>query len=241
MATQFSRTELLLGPGSTEILNASSVAVFGLGGVGGYVVEALARAGVGRLDLVDNDVICESNLNRQIFALHSTLGMQKTEAAAARVRDINPQCSVRVYNTFYLPETRGLFDFSQYSYVVDAVDTVTAKLDIISACKEAGTPVISAMGAGNKLCASGFEAADIFSTSVCPLAKVMRGELKKRGITSLKVVYSREAPLSPRISTDEKPSGSRRSIPGSVPFVPPAAGLVIAGEVIKDLTVKAGA
>lgn len=235
METQFSRTELLLGAGSTQILNKAAVAVFGLGGVGGAVVEALARAGVGRLDLVDNDVICESNINRQIFALHSTLGMKKTEAAAARVRDINPACDVRVYNTFYLPETRPLFDFSQYSYVVDAVDTVTAKLDIITACKEAGVPVISAMGAGNKLCASAFETADIFSTSVCPLAKVMRSELKKRGIGSLKVVYSREAPLAPAAAAAPRPAASRRSAPGSVPFVPPVAGFVMAGEVIKDI------
>ncbi len=234
METQFSRTELLLGAGSTEILNKAAVAVFGLGGVGGYVVEALARAGVGRLDLVDNDVISESNLNRQIFALHSTLGMKKTEAAAARVRDINPACDVRVYNTFYLPETRSLFDFSRYACVVDAVDTVTAKLDIICACKEAGVPVISAMGAGNKLDASAFEAADIFSTSVCPLAKVMRAELKKRGVGSLKVVYSREAPVSP-LPSAVSPPASRRSVPGSVPFVPPVAGMIIAGEVVKEL------
>lgn len=233
METQFSRTELLLGAGSTQILNKAAVAVFGLGGVGGYVVEALARAGVGRLDLVDNDVISESNLNRQIFALHSTLGMKKTEAAAARVRDINPACDVRVYNTFYLPETRSLFDFSRYACVVDAVDTVTAKLDIICACKEAGVPVISAMGAGNKLDASAFEAADIFSTSVCPLAKVMRAELKKRGVGSLKVVYSRETPVSPLPSVS--PPASRRSVPGSVPFVPPVAGMIIAGEVVKEL------
>ena len=233
MEMQFSRTELLLGAGSTQILNKAAVAVFGLGGVGGYVVEALARAGVGRLDLVDNDVISESNLNRQIFALHSTLGMKKTEAAAARVRDINPACDVRVYNTFYLPETRSLFDFSRYACVVDAVDTVTAKLDIICACKEAGVPVISAMGAGNKLDASAFEAADIFSTSVCPLAKVMRAELKKRGVGSLKVVYSREAPVSPLPSVS--PPASRRSVPGSVPFVPPVAGMIIAGEVVKEL------
>lgn len=234
METQFSRTELLLGAGSTEILNKAAVAVFGLGGVGGYVVEALARAGVGRLDLVDNDVISESNLNRQIFALHSTLGMKKTEAAAARVRDINPACDVRVYNTFYLPETRSLFDFSRYACVVDAVDTVTAKLDIICACKEAGVPVISAMGAGNKLDASAFEAADIFSTSVCPLAKVMRAELKKRGVGSLKVVYSREALVSP-LPSAVSPPASRRSVPGSVPFVPPVAGMIIAGEVVKEL------
>lgn len=234
METQFSRTELLLGAGSTQILNKAAVAVFGLGGVGGYVVEALARAGVGRLDLVDNDVISESNLNRQIFALHSTLGMKKTEAAAARVRDINPACDVRVYNTFYLPETRSLFDFSRYACVVDAVDTVTAKLDIICACKEAGVPVISAMGAGNKLDASAFEAADIFSTSVCPLAKVMRAELKKRGVGSLKVVYSRETPAS-QLPSAVSPPASRRSVPGSVPFVPPVAGMIIAGEVVKEL------
>lgn len=235
METQFSRTELLLGAGSTQILNKAAVAVFGLGGVGGAVVEALARAGVGRLDLVDNDVISESNINRQIFALHSTLGRKKTEAAAERVRDINPACDVRVYNTFYLPETRPLFDFSQYSYVVDAVDTVTAKLDIIIACKAAGVPVISAMGAGNKLCASAFEAADIFSTSVCPLAKVMRSELKKRGIDSLKVVYSREAPVAPAAAAEPRSSVSRRPVPGSVPFVPPVAGFVMAGEIIKDI------
>ena len=235
METQFSRSELLLGAGSAQILNKAAVAVFGLGGVGGCAVEALARAGVGRLDLVDNDVICESNLNRQIFALHSTLGMRKTEAAAARVHDINPACDVRVYNTFYLPETRSLFDFSQYSYVVDAVDTVTAKLDIVSACKEAGVPVVSAMGAGNKLDASAFEVADIFSTSVCPLAKVMRGELKKRGVTSLKVVYSRETPIAPAASAVKEPQSSRRAAPGSVPFVPPVAGFILAGEAIKDI------
>ena len=237
MGSQFSRSELLLGADSTRILQNSAVAVFGLGGVGGYAVEALARAGVGRLDLIDNDVISESNLNRQIFALHSTLGMKKTEAAAARVRDINPACDVRIYNVFYLPETRSLFDFSQYSYVIDAVDTVTAKLDIVCACKAADVPVISAMGAGNKLIPA-FEAADIFSTSVCPLAKVMRGELKKRGIDSLKVVYSREAPRTPLASPAEEQPSSRRATPGSLPFVPPVAGLVLAAEVVKEILDK---
>ncbi len=231
---QFERTELLIGAESIEKLKISRVAVFGIGGVGGYVVEALARSGVGELDLIDSDTVCESNLNRQIIALHSTLGMLKTEAAAARVRDINPEIRVNLHNCFYLPENAAEFDFSAYDYVVDAVDTVTAKIDIIVRAKEAGVPVISSMGAGNKLDPAGFEVADIFKTEMDPLAKVMRHELRKRGIKSLKVVYSKERPIQP-VNAPGPESGSGRATPGSIAFVPSVAGLIIAGEVVRDL------
>lgn len=216
-------------------LAASRVAVFGVGGVGGHVVEALARSGVGALDLIDNDRVAPSNINRQIVAVHSTIGMLKVEAAELRVRDIAPDCKVRTFPTFFMPETADEFDFTQYDYVVDAIDTVTGKIEIIMRAKAAGVPVISSMGAGNKVDPTAFEVADIYKTSVCPLARVMRREMKKRGVKSLKVVYSKEEALTPIAGLCED-SGSRRSTPGSNAFVPSVAGLIIAGEVIKDLT-----
>lgn len=230
MSEQFSRTQLLYGAQSMEKLTASRVAVFGIGGVGGYVVEALARSGIGALDIIDNDQVCLSNINRQIIATHKTIGMYKVDAAEERIHDINPDCVVRAYKTFFLPETQDQFDFSQYDYVVDAIDTVTGKLAIIEKAKKAGVPVISSMGAGNKLHPSMFEVADIYKTEVCPLAKVMRRECKKRGIDSLKVVYSKEMPIKP----SEK-SGERKVVPGSTAFVPSVVGLIIAGEVINDI------
>lgn len=232
MPEQFSRTELLLGHEAMEKLAGSRVAVFGIGGVGGYVVEALARSGVGALDLIDNDKVALSNINRQIIATMKTVGMDKVDAAKERILDINPGCKVTTYKIFYMPDTADEFDFTQYDYVVDAIDTVTGKLTIIENAKKAGVPVISSMGAGNKLDASAFEVADLYKTSVCPLAKVMRRECKKRGIRSLKVVYSKEEPVKPSAVLTE----GGRNIPGSIAFAPSSAGLVIAGEVIKDLT-----
>ena len=226
-AEQFSRTELLLGEEAMEILKNARVAVFGIGGVGGYVTEALARSGVGALDLTDKDRVCLSNLNRQIIATHKSIGKYKTEVMRERILDINPEAEVRTHECFYLPETKGEFDFSSYSYVVDAVDTVTAKLSLAEEAKAAGVPMISSMGAGNKLNPFLFETADIYETSVCPLARVMRRELRKRGIDHLKVVYSKEAPLRPLREADG---------PGSTAFVPSVAGLLIASEVIRDLT-----
>ena len=252
MEDRFERTELLLGSGNLERLAGARVAVFGLGGVGSYVVEALARCGVGALDLVDSDVIAESNLNRQIIATVSALGRPKVEAARDRVSDINPDCQVRLHRVFYLPETADCFDFREYDYVVDAIDTVTGKLLLAERAFAAGTPIISSMGTGNKLDPTAFKVADIYETRVCPLAKVMRRELRKRGIASLKVVYSEEIPICPGVESEwltgevnikqeasEKPEetemGRRRQTPGSVSFVPSVAGLIIAGEVIKDL------
>ncbi len=229
-AEQFSRTELLLGEEAMEILKNARVAVFGIGGVGGYVTEALARSGVGALDLTDKDRVCLSNLNRQIIATHKSIGKYKTEVMRERILDINPEAEVRTHECFYLPETKGEFDFSSYSYVVDAVDTVTAKLSLAEEAKAAGVPMISSMGAGNKLNPFLFETADIYETSVCPLARVMRRELRKRGIDHLKVVYSKEAPLRPLREADG---------PGSTAFVPSVAGLLIASEVIRDLTESA--
>lgn len=226
----YERTELLLGSGAYETLSSKRVAVFGVGGVGGYTVEALARAGVGTLDLIDNDCVCLSNINRQIIATRKTLGMLKVDAAAERCRDINPDIKVNTYPVFFLPENAEDFDFSKYDYVVDAVDTVSAKIGIAQKAKELGVPAISSMGAGNKLHPELFEVADIYETSVCPLARVMRRELKKRGINSLKVVYSKEPPAE-----TNAPVENGKKIPGSVSFVPSAAGLIIAGEVIKDL------
>ena len=235
---QFQRTELLLGPAAMEKLAASRVAVFGVGGVGGYVVEGLARSGIGALDLIDCDKVSLTNLNRQIIATHDTLGMDKTEVAKARVLSINPECRVTAHNVFYLPETADMFDFREYDYVVDAIDTVSGKMAIISRAKECGVPVISSMGAGNKLDPTGFKVADIYKTSVCPLAKVIRKECRKLGIDSLKVVYSEEQALKPsgEITAEEEPSvAAKKQPPGSVAFVPSVAGLIIAGEVIKDL------
>ena len=244
MENPFSRTQLLLGREGMEKLASSRVAVFGVGGVGGYVVEALARSGVGTLDLIDNDTVCLSNLNRQIIALRSSIGRYKVDVAAERIADINPDAVVHKYRTFYLPENAGEFDFSQYDYVVDAIDTVSGKIGLVVQANEAGVPVISSMGAGNKLDPAAFEVADIYETSVCPLARVMRRELKKRGIPSLKVVYSREPAMTPLEEPDkpgltgtagEGTERPRRQTPGSISFVPSVAGLIIAGEVIRDL------
>ena len=233
MSGQFIRTEMLIGEEGLKKLLSSHVCVFGVGGVGGYVVEALARSGVGKLDLVDADTVCESNINRQIIATHKTLGMYKVEAEKERILEINQGCEVNVYRMFYLPENSGQIDISAYDYVVDAVDTVSAKIEIIKKAKEAGTPVISSMGAANKLDPTAFEVADIYKTQVCPLAKVMRRELKKRGIETLKVVYSREEAIKP-LQLEEEQTG-RRVTPASIAFVPSVAGLIVAGEVIKDL------
>jgi len=237
MPDQFSRTRLLLGDEAIEKLSHAHVAIFGIGGVGGYVAEGLVRSGIGTFDLIDSDRIAMTNLNRQIIALHSTIGRYKTEVMKERMLDINPAAAVNVRNCFYLPETAGDFDFTQYSYVVDAVDTVTAKLLIITRSKEANVPVISCMGAGNKLDPAAFQVADIYDTTMCPLAKVMRRELKKRGIEELKVVFSTEKPLKPEAddSEEQESDGGRRAVPGSTPFVPPAAGMVIAAEVVRDL------
>ena len=241
MLNQFSRTELLLGPEAVKRLAACRVAVFGVGGVGGYTVEALARSGIGALDLIDDDKVCLTNLNRQLHATHRTLGQYKVDAAAERIREINPDCKVITCKTFFLPETEDRFDFTQYDYVVDAIDTVKGKLALAEKANAAGTPIISAMGAGNKLDPTAFRVADIYQTSVCPLARVMRSECRKRGIKHLKVVYSREIPLRPAGAAEEEPGPetrtgtARRDIPGSTAFVPAAAGLIIAGEVVKDL------
>lgn len=248
MQDQYSRTQLLLGADAMARLRAARVAVFGVGGVGGYVVEALARSGVGALDLIDDDKVCLTNLNRQIIATHSTIGQYKVDAAAQRIHDIDPTIRVTTYKTFYLPETADQFDFTQYDYVVDAIDTVSGKLALVMQAQAAGTPILCAMGAGNKMDPTRFEVADIYETSVCPLAKVMRTECRKRGIRHLKVVYSKEPALKP-IEDDSIsckthcvcPPGAartctaRRAVPGSNAFVPSVAGLIIGGEVIKDL------
>ncbi len=231
MKEQFSRTAFLLGEDAVEKLQSKKVAVFGVGGVGGFAVEALARAGIGALELIDSDTVSESNINRQIIALHSTVGKYKTDVAAERIKDINPDCKVTVKNIFYLPETADEFDFSEYDYVVDAIDTVAAKIDIICRSKAVDVPVISAMGAGNKLDPLGFKIADISRTKVCPLARVMRQSLKKRNITSLKTVYSEEMP----IRNEKLENSDKKRVPGSVSFVPSTVGLIIASEVIKDL------
>ncbi|MCR4588685.1 MAG: tRNA threonylcarbamoyladenosine dehydratase [Lachnospiraceae bacterium] len=233
MKEEFMRTGLLLGNEAVDALADKKVAIFGVGGVGGYVTEALARSGIGRFLLVDNDTVSVSNINRQIIALHSTVGKNKVDVAKERILDINPEAQVEVRCCFFLPENADTFDFSQYDYVVDAVDTVTAKLSIIEKAQEAGVPVISSMGAGNKLDPTKFRIADIYQTSVCPLAKVMRHECRKRGIGKLKVCYSAEEPLKPLETITE---GQRRELPGSTAFVPSVAGLVIAGEIIKDFT-----
>lgn len=229
--SQFCRTEMLIGKSAVEQLNTKHVAVFGLGGVGSYVVEALARNGVGSLTLVDDDVIALSNLNRQLYALHSTIGQVKADVAKSRVLDINPDCTVNALQLRFDGNTSAEFDFKTFDYVVDAIDTVTSKLLLIELCNIANTPIISCMGTGNKLDATQFEVADIAQTSVCPLAKIMRRELKKRGIEHLKVVYSKEQPLTPA-NPEQTP---KRQTPGSMPYVPPVAGFVLAGEVIKDL------
>lgn len=235
MENQFARTEILLGAEAMKKLKESRVAVFGVGGVGGYVAEALARSGVGAFELVDRDRVSVTNLNRQIIATWKTIGMDKTEAMAQRIHDINPQAQVTQRKCFYLPETAEQFDFSQYDYVVDAVDTVTAKIEIILEARRAGTAVISSMGAGNKMDPSQFEVADIYKTSVDPLARVMRRELKKRGVDKLKVVYSKEIPMKPLGAIRADPEAGRKDVPGSSAFTPSAAGLLIASEVVRDL------
>lgn len=236
MSEQFLRTEMLLGSAAIAKLRNARVAVFGLGGVGGYAVEALARSGVGSLDLIDSDRISVSNLNRQILATHSTVGMLKVEAARRRVLDINPDCVVRAYPIFYTPETADSFDFTRYDYIVDAIDTVTGKLALVERAMAVNTPIICCMGTGNKLDASAFQVADISKTTMCPLARVMRKELAKRGIRHLKVVYSQEEALTPTGWEEEAAALGKRQIPGSVAFVPGAAGLLLAGEVVRDLT-----
>lgn len=237
MLDQFSRTELLLGREGLERLGRARVAVFGLGGVGGYAAEALARSGVGTLDLIDSDRVSLTNLNRQILATLRTLGQYKADAARDRVLEINPEAVVHARKVFYGPETAGEFTFSQYDYVVDAIDTVTGKLALIQQAQEAGTPVISCMGAGNKLDPTAFRVADVYETSVCPLARVMRKELRRRGVRRLKVVYSQEPPMEPEgeLYQEALAGEVRRQVPGSVAFVPAVAGLILAGEVVKDL------
>ena len=236
MSEQFLRTEMLLGRDAIEKLHSARVAVFGLGGVGGYAVEALARSGVGSLDLIDSDIVSISNLNRQILAAHSTVGMLKVDAARQRVLDINPACVVRTYPIFYTPETADSFDFTEYDYIVDAIDTVTGKLALVERAVAVNKPIICCMGTGNKLDASAFQVADISKTSMCPLARVMRKELSKRGIRHLKVVYSQEEAITPTGWEEEAAALGKRQIPGSVAFVPGAAGLLLAGEVVRDLT-----
>ncbi len=249
MLNQFSRSQLVFGKDAMDILAQSRVAVFGIGGVGGYTVEALARSGVGALDLIDDDKVCLTNLNRQILATRSTVGKYKVEVAKERILDINPKCVVTTHQTFFMPDTKDQFDFSQYDYVVDAIDTVTGKMEIIRCARDAKVPVISAMGAGNKIDASAFRVADIYKTSVCPLARVMRRLCRKEGIKHLKVVYSQEEPIRPHEDMSIScrahcicPPGTarkctqRRDIPGSTAFAVAAAGMILAGEVVKDLT-----
>ena len=232
----FSRTRLLLGGEAMDKLKNARVAVFGLGGVGGYVVEALARSGIGALELIDHDTVSITNINRQILALHSTVGMSKAEAAKLRVMDIDPTIRVTAHRCFYSPDTADQFDFSQYDYIVDAIDTVTAKLALIVAAKAAGKPILCCLGTGNKLDATKFRITDISKTSVCPLARVMRKECAKRGLKDVKVLFSTEDPLPSRCESSEELPEGRRSLPGSVAFVPSVAGLLIAAEVVKDLT-----
>ena len=236
MQEQFSRTALLLGNDGVERLAKARVAVFGIGGVGGYAVEALARSGIGAIDLIDHDTVSLSNINRQIIATHDTIGKLKVDVARDRILSINPNCCVRTFPVFFLPDTVDAFDFSQYDYVIDAIDTVTAKLLLAERTYAAGTPLISAMGTGNKLDPTAFEVTDINKTTFCPLARIMRKELKKRGIPHLKVVYSQEPALTPGADSDEPVElAGRKPVPGSTAFVPAVAGLILAGEVIKDL------
>ena len=249
MLDQFSRTQLLFGQEAMQKLYNSHVAVFGVGGVGGYTAEALSRSGIGRIDLIDDDRVCLTNINRQIYAAHSTIGKYKVDVAKERILDINPKCEVTTYKTFYLPDTANQFDFSKYDYIVDAIDTITGKIALVINAQAAGVPIISSMSAGNKVDPTAFEVADIYSTSVCPLAKIMRHELKKRSVKKLKVVYSKEKPLRPiedmSISCKNhcicpkdtaRKCTTRRDIPSSNAFVPSVVGLIIAGEVIKDIT-----
>ena len=248
MLNQFSRTQLLFGQEGMERLYRARVAVFGIGGVGGYTVEALARSGVGILDLIDDDRVCLTNLDRQLLATRKTVGQYKVDVAEQRVKEINPDAVVHTYKTFYAPQTAEQFDFTRYDYIVDAIDTVTGKLELVEQAQRSGVPVISCMGVGNKLNPTQLEIADIYKTSVCPLAKVMRRELRKRGVDKLKVLYSKEEPITPLDDSEDTcrehcvcPPGTtrkctqRRAIPGSISFVPSAAGLIIASEVVKDL------
>ena len=238
MTDRFSRTEMLLGSDAMEKLRNARVAVFGLGGVGGYIVEALARSGVGALDIIDNDTVSITNLNRQIVAVEGTVGMPKTEAAKMRIMQINPDCKVTAYNTFYMPKNSSDFDFAQYDYIADAIDTVTAKIELVMNANKCGTPIICSMGTGNKLNPAELEVADIYKTSVCPLARIMRYELKRRGIKKLKVVYSKEMPIVPTGAAAEKcraESTGKKNVPGSTAFVPAVAGMIIASEIVKDI------
>ena len=235
MLNRFSRTELLYGEEAMQKLARCRVAVFGIGGVGGHTVEALARSGVGTIDLIDSDTVALTNINRQIIATQSTIGRYKTEVMAERCRDINPDIVINEYKVFYSEETAQLFDFSKYDYIVDAIDTVKGKIELVLQAQKAGVPIISSMGAGNKKSPVGFMVSDIYKTSVCPLARVMRTELKKRGVKKLKVVYSQEKPLAPKVRPLESKGTAGRPAPGSTAFVPSVAGLIIAGEVINDL------
>lgn len=249
MLNQFSRTELLFGKEAMEKLHNARIAIFGIGGVGSYAAEALARSGVGTIDLIDDDKVCLTNINRQLFATNKTVGRNKVDVAKERLEQINPRISINVYKTFYMPDTSHLFDFSKYDYVIDAIDTVSGKLELVVKANESNTPIISSMGAGNKIDATAFKIADIYDTKICPLARVMRQELKKRNVGKLKVVYSEEVPMKPiedmAISCKTQcicpPDTTRKcihrnQIPGSNAFVPPVVGLIIAGEVIKDIT-----
>jgi len=249
MLNQFSRTELLFGKEAMKKLANSRIAVFGIGGVGGFTVEALARSGVGTLDIIDDDKICLTNINRQIYATTKNVGQYKVDVAKSRIAEINPNAVVNTYRTFYMPDTSSQFDFSEYDYIVDAIDTVTGKIEMILKARDANTPIISSMGAGNKLDPTAFEVSDIYDTSICPLAKAMRKELRKRNVEKLKVVYSKEPAMTPIEDTSTScytscicPPGTarkcthRRQVPGSNAFVPSVVGLIIAGEVIKDLT-----
>ena len=229
------RTEMLLGAEAMERLSRARVAVFGLGGVGGYIAEALCRSGIGQLDLIDNDRVALTNLNRQILATHETLGQKKVDAARARLLSIRPDCVIRTYDTFFLPETADAFDFTQYDYVADAIDTVAGKIELVLRARAAGVPIISAMGTGNKLDPSRLELADIYETDVCPLCRVMRRELRRRGVEHLRVLYSRETPIRP-LNPPAEEAGTKRSIPGSTAFVPPCAGLMMAAEIVRELS-----
>ena len=233
MTEEFSRTALMLGDEAVKKLSESRVAIFGVGGVGGFALEALVRAGVGHIDIIDNDAVCLSNINRQIIALHSTVGRYKVDVAKERMLDINPALDITPHKIFYSPETEKDFNFADYDYIIDAIDTVTGKIALVVNANAAKTPIISSMGAGNKLDPTRFEVTDIYKTSVCPLAKVMRHELRKRGIGKLKVVYSKEEPMKPIGAPDDE--SHRRGTPASISFVPSVVGLIIAGEVIKDL------
>lgn len=236
MGNQFSRTELIYGKFAMEKLNNARVAVFGIGGVGGFTAEALVRSGVGSIDLIDNDTVCESNLNRQIIALHTTIGKYKVDVAEERFKDINPDINIVKHAKFFIPDNSGEFEFEKYDYIVDAIDTVTGKIELVMKANEFGVPIISSMGAGNKKHPELFEVSDIYKTSVCPLARVMRQELRKRGIKKLKVVYSKEMPAIPSTNNKNPDGGFKKAIPGSCAFVPSVVGLIMAGEIVNDLT-----